>query len=318
MGKLVGYRAALSPVTLAEWVNAGLCPREALREAGRLFIELGLAETRAQVGDTDVRWAGAKDYRRSLDRLEVNADSIECCWREEQLTEGWDATADAGGVAAWWNSLSPRERLIHEPGCKDPYCETCEVDFDAIRRRRPKRVAKTHKLPLGLLFQRWSAIPAGERPDFPLDPVVQAWIKNRDSGGPALNEHAQPGGVLSAEDYMPDFQRYERDARQAVEKDAEEMNGQDVPTAYESAAAALEKHGKTRTEVDLLVRLLRATGWEQHQEVIKGLIARLGRLEDIDHGRVQRAFDYALGKAKGKNGLYKTYSNQRQERAGAG
>ena len=295
LARLAGDRRALSLVTLAEWVNAGLSPPEALREAGRLFIELGLAETRAQVGDTDVRWAGAKDYRRSFDRLEVNADSIECCWRLEQLTEGWDAATDAAGVAAWWNSLSPRERPIHEPGCKDPDCETCEVDFDAIRRRRPKRVLKTHKLPLGLLFQRWSAIPAGERPDFPLDPVVQAWT----------------GGELSAEDYMPDFQRYERDARQAVEKDAEEMNGQDVPTAYESAAAALEKHGKTRAEVDLLVRLLRATGWEQDQEVIKGLIARLGRLEDIDHGRVRRAFDYALGKAKGKNGLYKMYSNQR-------
>ena len=36
---------ALSPVTLAEWVNADHCPQKALNEAGRLSIELSLAET---------------------------------------------------------------------------------------------------------------------------------------------------------------------------------------------------------------------------------------------------------------------------------
>ena len=309
MGKLASDRAALSPVTLAEWMNAGRCPREALREAGRLFIELGLAETRAQVGGTDVRWAGANRSRRSLDRLEVNADSIQCCWQDEQLTEDWDAAADAdwSGVAAWWNSLPPRERPIHKPGCKDLAC-ACDVGVDALRRRRPKRVAKTDRLPLGLLFRRWRALPAAERPDFPLDPVVQSWT----------------GGELSAEDYMPDFQRYQHDVREAVDKDAREMNGRDVPTVYESVAAALEKHGKTRTEneVDLLVGLVRATGGpQQEQQVITGLIGKLGRLEDIDHGRVRGAFDYALGKAEGKEHsktLLNMYNNERQERAGAG
>ena len=116
---------ALSPVSLAEWVNADHCPQKALNEAGRLSIELSLAETRVQVGGTDVRWAGAKDYRRSLYRLEVNAASIQCCWQTKQLTEAWDAAdpTDLSGVAAWWNSLPLKERPIHEPGCRDPYCE---------------------------------------------------------------------------------------------------------------------------------------------------------------------------------------------------
>ena len=302
LGKLAGDRKALSLVSLAEWVNAGRCPPEALHEAGRLFIELSLAERRAKLG-TDVRWAGAKDRRRSLDRLEVNAGNIQCCWREEQLTEGWDAADedDSSGLVAWWNSLTPRERPIHEPGCYDPYCDTCEVDLDARLRRRPKRVNKTQRLPLGSLFQRWSAIPAAERPVFLLDPIVQAWT----------------GGKLSAEDYMPDLLRYERDVRQAVEKDAEDMNGQDAPTILESAKAALEEHGELPTGSDLLVRLLRATGWEQQQLFITGLILKLGRLEDIDHGRVQGAFAYASGKAEGKpkalRDLLGTYRNQRKQ-----
>ena len=72
LGKLASDREALTPVTLAEWVDAGRCPPEALYEAGRLFIELHLAGLRAKLG-TDVRWASAKDYRRALDRMEVNA-----------------------------------------------------------------------------------------------------------------------------------------------------------------------------------------------------------------------------------------------------
>ena len=176
---------ALSPVTLAEWVNADHCPQKALNEAERLSIELGLAEKRVQVGGTDVRWAGAEDYRRSLYRLEVNAASIQCCWQTKQLTEAWDAAdpADLSGVAAWWNSLPLKERPIHEPGCRDPYCETCDVKFDALP--RPKRVIKTDRTPLRVLFRRWKALPAGGRPDFPLDPVVQSWT----------------GGELSAENY---------------------------------------------------------------------------------------------------------------------
>ena len=316
MGKLAGDRKALSPVSLAEWVNAGRCPPEALHEAGRLFVELSLAELRAKLC-TDVRWAGAKDRRQSLDRLEVNAGSIRCCWREEKLTEGWDASGDAAddddssGIAAWWNSLPSRERPIHEPHCKDRRwvpglpirpCEVCEVDFDALSRRRPKRVDKTQRPPLRSLLKRWSAIPAAERPVFLLDPIVQAWT----------------GSKLSAYDYMPDILRYERDVRQAVEKDAEEMNGRDAPTILESAKAALEKHGELPTGSDLLIGLLRATGWEQQQQFITELLLNLGRLEDIDHGRVQGAFAYASGKAEGKpkalRDLMGTYRNQRQER----
>ena len=93
LGKLAGDRKALTPVTLAEWVNSGRCPPEALREAGWLVIELKLAAVRAKLG-TDVRWAGAEDYRPALDRMEVNADSIVCWWREDQQIEGWDADAD--------------------------------------------------------------------------------------------------------------------------------------------------------------------------------------------------------------------------------
>ena len=292
---------ALSPVTLAEWVNADHCPQKALNEAGRLSIELSLAETGVRVGGTDVRWAGAKDYRRSLYRLEVNAASIQCCWQTKQLTEGWDAAdpTDLSGVAAWWNFLPLKERPIHEPGCRDPYCETCNVKFDALR--RPKRVIKTDRTPLRVLFRRWKALPAGVRPDFPLDPVVQSWT----------------GGELSAEDYRPDFQRYQQDVYEAVKKDAEVMNGRDVPNVYESVSATSNEHGKTLTEVevDLLVGLVRATGGpQQEQKVIMRLISKQGRLEDIDHGRVQGAFDYALGTAgeRGKT-LRDTYNNKRAE-----
>ena len=274
---------ALSPVSLAEWVNADHCPQKALNEAGRLSIELSLAETRVQVGGTDVRWAGAKDYRRSLYRLEVNAASIQCCWQTKQLTEAWDAAdpTDLSGVAAWWNSLPLKERPIH-----------------ALR--RPKRVIKTDRTRLRVLFRRWKALPAGGRPDFPLDPVVQSWT----------------GGELSAEDYMPDFQRYQQDVYEAVKKDAKERTGRDVPTIRESAETDL-KNGKTLTgvEVDLLVGLVRATGGpQQEQKVIMRLISKLGRLEDIDHGRVQGAFDYALGTAgeRGKT-LRDTYNNERAE-----
>ena len=291
---------ALSPVTLAEWVNADHFPQKALNEAGRLSIELGLAEKRVQVGGTDVRWAGAKDYRRSLYRLEVNAASIPCCWQTKQLTEAWDAAdpTDLSGVAAGWNSLPLKERPIHEPGCRDPYCETCDVKFDALP--RPKRVIKTDRTPLRVLFRRWKALPASVRPDFPLDPVVQSWT----------------GGELSAEDYRPDFQRYQQDVYEAVKKDAKERTGRDVPTTRESAKTDL-KNGKTMTEVevDLLVGLVRATGGpQQEQKVIMRLISKLGRLEDIDHGRVQGAFDYALGTAgeRGKT-LRDTYNNERAE-----
>ena len=115
---------------------------------------------------------------------------------------------------------------------------------------------------------------------------------------------------------MPDFQRYQQDVYEAVKKDAKERTGRDVPTIRESAETDL-KNGKTLTgvEVDLLVGLVRATGGpQQEQKVIMRLISKLGRLEDIDHGRVQGAFDYALGTAgeRGKT-LRDTYNNERAE-----
>ena len=293
LGKLAGDRKALTPVTLAEWVNSGRCPPEALREAGWLVIELKLAAVRAKLG-TDVRWAGAEDYRPALDRMEVNADSIVCWWREDQQIEGWDADADTdrSGMADWWNSMPLEERPI-------------EADWENLR--RPKRVIKNTSS-LDLLVKQYKATPEAERPKhFPLDPIVQAWIESQDSGSPVPNADAQPDCELSSEDFILAFQRYRQDVRQAVGKDAKEKNGQDVHTALEPAMGAREKHGELRTEdyVDLLVGLLRAADCQRHQdpcpvakraaEDIKKLIALLGTLGDLEHGRVTRALDYALG-----------------------
>ena len=77
-------------VTLAEWVDARLCPTEALHEAGRLYIELKLAPLRATLG-TDVRWDGEDDYQPALHKIEVKADGIWCGWRDHpKYTEDWD------------------------------------------------------------------------------------------------------------------------------------------------------------------------------------------------------------------------------------
>ena len=213
-------------------------------------------------------------------------------------------------MANWWNAMPLAKRPI-------------EADWDDLP--RPKRVIKNaSSVSLDLLAQQWNATPEAERPQhFPLDPVVQAWIKGRDSGSPVLNADAQPDGEVSSEDYMPAFQRYQQDARQAVEKDAKEKNGQDVHTALEHAIPAWEKHGELRTEdnVNLLVELLRATGCAQHQgtcpvakraaEYIKTLIAQLGPLRDLEHARVERALDYALGHGKYSKDLRRMYFKQR-------
>ena len=86
---------------------------------------------------------------------------------------------------------------------------------------------------------------------------------------------------------------------------------------------AREKHGELRTEdyVDLLVGLLRAADCELHQdpcpvakpaaEYIKKLIALLGTLRDLEHGRVTRALDYALGHEKYGKDLLRMYLKQR-------
>ena len=108
---------------------------------------------------------------------------------------------------------------------------------------------------------------------------------------------------------MPDWQRYQQDVRQAVEKDAED--GQDVHTALVQLAVAARTSTDLRTQdiVDQLVGLLRAANCELHQgacpiekyatEYIKRkLIPRLGRLGDLQHGRVLRALDYAVDGAQ--------------------
>ena len=83
-----------------------------------------------------------------------------------------------------------------------------------------------------MLVKQYKATPEAERPKhFPLYPVVQAWIKSRDSGSPVPNADAHPDCELSSEDYILAFQRYQQDVRQAVGKDAKEKNGQDVHTA---------------------------------------------------------------------------------------
>ena len=174
----------------------------------------------------------------------------------------------------------------------------------------------------------------GARPKhFPLDPVVQAWIESRDSGSPVLNADSQPDRELSLEDYMPDWLRYQKDVGQAVKKDAEEKNGQDVHTALEQlAVAARYKHGDLRTQdnVDLLSGCCGAADCELHQgacpieqraaEYIRKLIARLGRLGDLQHGRVHRALDYAVDNAGGRkkygDDLLRMYRNQREDGAG--
>ena len=183
-----------------------------------------------------------------------------------------------------------------------------------------------------MLVKQYKATPEAERPKhFPLYPVVQAWIKSRDSGSPVPNADAHPDCELSSEDYILAFQRYQQDVRQAVGKDAKEKNGQDVHTALERVKGAREKHGELRTEdyVDLLVGLLRAADCERHQdpcsvakraaEYIKTLIALLDTLGDLEHGRVTRALDYALGHEKYGKDLRRMYLNRgRLQRASAG
>ena len=315
-GKLAGDRKEMNPVTLADWVNAGHCPPEALHEVGRLFIELQLASVRAKLG-TEVRRARAEHYRPALDRIEVNADSIVFWWREDPKFEGWDADPDTdwSGMADWWNSMPMAKRPI-------------EADWDDdLRRRRPNRVIK-NAWSLDSLYKQWNATPEAERPKhFPLDPVVQAQIKSRDSGSSVLNAVAQPDGELSPEvrrparDYLLDFQRYQQDVRQAIEKDAKEKNGQDAQTALESAMATLEKLVELRTEddVDLLVGLLRAEDGELHQETMKKLIDSLSTLGSLNHARVIAALDYAVGPGKYGTELRRMYLNsQRRRRAGTG
>ena len=76
------------------------------------------------------------------------------------------------------------------------------------------------------------------------------------------------------------------------------MNVQDVHNVIESASRDSERH-------DLLIGLLRAAGCKSHRgacpleksvgEKITTLIPKLGTLDDVNHSRVVRALDYAVG-----------------------
>ena len=291
-------------VTLAEWVDARLCPTEALHEAGRLHIELKLAPLRATLG-TDVRWDREDDYQPALHKIEVKADGIWCGWRDHpKYTEDWDRPKPWRGMYDLWNST--------------PLAERPPIDIPDDRENPSPRPHGNlyHEQRVDELVDRWYAIPTAYRPHFFLDPVVLAWVKSRRSGNPIPS--------VSLEDYMPDFQRYWQDVRQVVERDAKEKNGQDVHTSLKRADAARYKHGELRTQdnVDLLVGLLRAAGCELHQgacpiekhaaEYIRKLIARLGRLGDLQHGRVLRALFYVDGRKKYPGDLRPMYVNLRR------
>ena len=320
-------------VTLAEWVNAGRCPPEALYEAGGLFVELRqrtpefpeLAERMAALSSklgTDFRWGGAEEYR-ALDRIEVNADIVVCRWRP------------------WVNEGRPHPNDLKAlEDCFRDWGESLQTDWDDLgddlcplgpgpthfKRRRPRRMGddlgpldrKYYELSLDTLLTQWHDTPEVARPTrFPLDPVVQAWIESREPHNPV------PNGELLLQDYIPSWQRSRQDVRQAVDEDAKEMNGQDVHTVLKCAAAAHEKYGGLRAEdgVDLLIGLLRAADCELHrggcpqrpQAFFEGVIAQLGRLGDVDHGRVERALHYAQSRGKYGNvrETRKTYRGQR-------
>ena len=301
-------------VTLAEWVNAGRCPPEVLYEAGRLYVELRrrtperpelrakLAALGAKYG-TVALWDGAREFR-AFDRIEVNADSVVCRWRP-WADEGRPHPAEVRAIDDWWRRTFP------ERDSPDP----------------PER---KYESSLDTLLTQWHDTPEAVRPTrFPLDPVVLAWMVRRESDSPV------PSVELSLQDYIPNWQRYRKDVRRAVKKDAKEKNGQDVHTGL---AAALEKNGKLPTEagVDLLIGLLRAANCELHtgacettglshvkgagvcplenRQGIESLIVQLGRLGDVDHGRVERALYYAESHEKYEKGSHLVRDTYRVQR----
>ena len=303
-------------VTLAEWLNAGRCPPEALYEAGSLFVELRertpesieLRETLAALGakyGTVALWDGAKEFQ-AFDRIEVNADSVVCRWRPD-VDEGRPHPTDMKNFEDWWRKNVP------------------EIDWDS-----PDPPESKYESSLDTLLTQWHDTPEAVRPTrFPLDPVVLAWMVRRESDSPV------PSVELSLQDYIPNWQRYRKDVRRAIKKDGKEKNGQDVHTGL---AAALEKNGKLPTEagVDLLIGLLRAADCELHtgacettglshvkgagvcplenRRGIESLIVQLGRLGDVDHGRVERALYYAESHEKYEKGSHLVRDTYRAQR----
>ena len=294
-------------VTLAEWLNAGRCPSETQYEAGRLFVELNqrtpethtpegqwrasnLAALRKTFGVVVLH--GADEFR-VLERIEVDADSISCLWRRDL----YDGKAHPAEIRAL-------DKL-----------------FKDLPKSNPTEDRKLYS-PLDSLLTQWYDTPEPELPKrFPLDPVVQAWMESRGSG-------KLPAADISLKDYVPDWQRYRQDVRKAVEKDARELKGRDVHISIERATTANGKHGGLRSEdkIDLLVGLLRAADCQKHPgdcrlenqapKTIRELIVQLGKLGDLDHSRIARAFASGGGRKYGD--LRNLYSNRRTTTDGAG
>ena len=288
-----------SPVTLAEWVNGGACPPEALHEAGRLHVDLTMLAPLSMKYGTDVQMDENTYDRVALNRLVVNVDSISFRWRDDPIPmsdclnsiplAGDDATSETENelMADAWNSIPLKDRVIR-------------ADWDDLQNWRLKRgrrnnssLDKLHSLEddssldklhpleddssLDDLARRWNDTPETVRPaHFPLDPVVGAFV----------------GSPVSLIDYLPTFRRYQQDVRRAVDRD-KEMNGQSAHNALlESVRPDIEKH-------DRLIGLLRAAAAGSRQnrvgEGIKNLIPKLGTLDDVNHSRVVSALEYAIG-----------------------
>ena len=302
-------------VTLAEWVNAGRCPPEALYEAGSLFVELRqhtpesieLRETLAALGakyGTVAVWDGASEFE-AFDRIEVNADSVVCRWRPE-VDEGMPHPADVKEIDDFFRKNVP------------------DLDLDSW-----EHPDEMYESSLDTLLTQWHDTPEAVRPKrFPLDPVVLAWTERRDFDSPVSSSE------LSLKAYIPGWQQYRKDVRRAVKKDTKK-NGQDVHTGL---AATLQKNGKLPAEagVDLLIGLLRAAECELHpgprettglshvegagvcplenRQGIESLIVQLGRLGDVDHGRVERALYYAESQEKYEKGSHFVREKYRAQR----
>ena len=243
-----------SPVNLAEWVNAGFCPQEALHEAGLLFLDTDptFVQLRVEFGP-NVSWDNPTDMR--LEHVDVNADSIDFRWRDYSFPK------------PSWNSIPLAKRAA-----ADSFL--LKVGFPRGGSNSSPKLRKLDAVTsLDDLARRWNDTPVPLRPaHFPLDPVVGAKV----------------GGRVSLGDYLPTFRRYQKAVRLAVERD-KEKNGQDARNVLSPDS---EKH-------DVLIGLLRAGAdslvEKRVREGIAKLIPKLGMLDDVNHGRVEKALEYAIG-----------------------
>ena len=310
-----------SPVTLAEWVNAGICPLDALHEAGRLYIDLThIAPLRVKYGD--VQLDDNKHTTPALGRVDVNADSIIFRWREEEREEELNSNPLAGNDATS-ERKEETKRLAEHLNSIPMAIRPIREDFDENLNPVPMEIRPKHKKrirSLAQLVDLWNDTP--EKIDFFRNPAVRALVKKLDNLAP-LDRHmvsslaelvdlwndtpetmrpahfpldpvvgAMVGSRVSLRDYLPTFLRYQKDVRRAVGRD-KGLNGQDVrKVLLESKGPDSEKH-------DVLVGLLRAGAdpfVEKHvRAAIENWISKLGMLDDVNHCRVEKALDYAIG-----------------------